>query len=169
VAGIFVAAFFFVFSTNSSFACSRMVKFSFDELFQADIIVWAVANRYVKGPDPTTRTTGLPDSLVEFEVEEVLKGNNVPKAIVLNGYLSTEDDFNDQKAPYTFVRPNGRSGSCFANTYKQGASFLLFMKKTESGYTSNISALGPSNEQLYDTDDPWLLWTRKEIKKRSGK
>jgi hypothetical protein len=169
VAGIFVAAFFSVFSTNSSFACSRMVRFSFDEIFVADAIVIATAEKYVGEPDLTIINFGVPDTQVVFKVDEVLKGDKVPATIVLNAYLSTVDDFNDQDVPYKFVRPNGRGGTCFANTYKKGASFLLFLKKTEHGYTSNISALGPSNEQLHDAQDPWLLWTREEIRKRSGK
>jgi len=167
MAGSVISAFFL--ASPAASACSLAKAPSHDALFSADIIVRAIANKYIKGPDPMIRTTGIPESLVEFEVDEILKGIDVPKTLILNAYLSTEDDYNDQKPPYTFVRPNGRSGSCYANTYKQGASFLLFLKVTDGGYTSNISALGPTNEQLHDTDDPWLLWTREEIKKRGKK
>src|SRR5258706_3306704 len=97
-------------------------------------------------------------------MEEVLRGKDRPPGIALNGYLSDTDDFNDVPVPYTFVRPNGRSGSCFAFTYKQGAQFLLFLKKTETGYTPNISPLGPNNEQLRSADDPWLKWVKEHLK-----
>lgn len=141
-------------------ACTRGKPFSFDELFAADVIVRATAQRYITEPDLNMRTTGTPDSTVEFKVEEVLKGAAVPEKVVLNGYLSDRDDFNDVRIPYKFVRPGGRHGSCFANTYKQKAQFLLFLKKGEEGYTPNISALGPTNEQLRSEHDPWLTWVK---------
>lgn len=141
-------------------ACSRG-PFSFSELFVADAIVRVTAVKYIASPkDPNIITLGMPDSTVEFKVEEILKGESVAQSLMLNGYLSSKDDFNENPVPYKFVRRNGRAGSCFANTYKQGAQFLLFLKKTEKGYTSNISALGPTNEQLHSETDPWLLWVK---------
>jgi hypothetical protein len=141
-------------------ACSRIGPFSFKELFAGDVIVRATAVKYIVRPDMTMITTDVPDSTVEFKVEEILKGEGVPKKIVLNAYLSDEDDFNEMPVPYKFVRPGGRGGSCFANAYKKGAQFLLFLNKTASGYTPNISALGPVNEQLRSETDPWLLWVK---------
>jgi len=147
-------------------ACSRSGPFSFEELFVADVIVRATAVSYVSEPDLSLVTTGVPDTKLTFHVEEVLKGKYIGEILILNGYLSNDDDYNEVKVPYTFVRPNGRSGSCFANTYKEGAQFLLFLKKTKGGYTSNISALGPANEQLRGPNDPWLEWARNELKTR---
>jgi len=81
--------------------------------------------------------------------------------LILPGYLVDRDDFNDRPAPYTFVRPGGRAGSCFANPYRSGAQFLLFLKKTIAGeLTVNWYALAPVNEQLHSDDDPWPLWVR---------
>ena len=146
--------------------CSRIGAFAFSELFDnADVIVRATAIKYAKPPgNPNVRTTGEPGPQIEFKVEEVLRGKDLPPGIALNGYLNDTDDFNDVPVPYTFVRPNGRSGSCFAFMYKQGAQFLLFLKKTETGYTSNISPLGPNNEQLRSADDPWLKWVKEHLK-----
>ena len=150
-------------------ACSRVGPFTFNELFDnADLIVRATAVKYAKGPaDPNMRTTGQPDSIIEFKVEEVLRGKDAPKSVSLNGYLSDKDDYNEMPVPYTFVRPTGRSGSCFANTYKQDAQFLLFLKNVEGKYTSNISALGPTNEQLRSDHDPWLQWVKDYLKKEA--
>lgn len=149
-------------------ACRRARPFTLDELFDsAEVIVRATAARYAKPPDdPNTFTTGEPDSTIEFQVEEKLRGKDVPDTIVLNGYLSKSDDYNELPVPYMFVRRLGRRGSCFANTYKEGAQFLLFLKKTKAGYTPNISALGPTNEQLHsDSDnDEWLIWVRDHLK-----
>ena len=157
-------------SQASASACSRLKgPFSFNELFVADVIVRATAVKYVVAPDPYTGTTGVPESTIEFKVEEVLKGENVPETIVLNGYLSDRDDYNDVEVPYKFVRPGGRAGSCFANTYKEGAQFLLFLKKNEESYTPNISPLGPTNEQLRGSDDEWLQWVKEYLKTHERK
>jgi len=123
-----VTAVVFALSADTAFGCRSVVPVSLDELFVADRIVVATAEKYVGAPDLTIINFGVPDTQVVFKVNEVLKGDNVPETIVLNAYLSTEDDFNDQDIPYKFVRPNGRGGTCFANTYKKGASFLLFLK-----------------------------------------
>jgi len=147
-------------------ACSRVQPFTLDELFDdAEVIVRVTAVKYAKPPgDPNLMTTGEPDSTIEFKVEEKLRWRDAPDTIVLNGYLSDRDDFNEMPVPYMFVRRLGRRGSCFANTYKEGAQFLLFLKKTKDGYTSNISALGPTNEQLRSDNDEWLIWVRNHLK-----
>ena len=134
---------------------------SFKDLLAADAIVRATAVKYAVAPaNPNNVTTGVPDSTVEFKVEETLKGDGPSGSLVLNGYLSDQDDFNENPVPYKRVRPGGLSGSCHANTYKQGAQFLLFLKKTAGGYTSDIIPLGPTNEQLKSETDPWLLWVK---------
>ena len=143
-------------------ACSRIRPFTLDELFSnAEVIVRATAVKYVTPPtESSIMTTGIPDSTIEFRIEEELRGENLPASIILNGYLSDRDDFNDTPVPYMFVRPLGRRGSCFANTYREGAQFLLFLKKEGDLYTSNISALGPTNEQLQSSTDAWVVWVR---------
>ena len=51
-----------LFPAKPASACSRAGPFSFDELFVADVIVRATAVKYVITPDPSTRTTGEPES-----------------------------------------------------------------------------------------------------------
>jgi hypothetical protein len=132
----------------------------------ARVIVRALATGYAMPPqDPSKWTTGVPDSKVRFKILEVIRGTEVKPEVILPGYLSDRDDFNDGPSPYSFVRPNGRSGSCFANTYRSGAQFLLLLKTTPAGdYTVNWYALGPVNEQLHSESDPWLLWVREKAK-----
>jgi hypothetical protein len=85
-------------------ACSRG-PLSFSELFVADAIVRVTAVKYSAEPkDPNIITTGVPDSTIEFKVEEILKGEGVAESLMLNGYLSNKDDFNDTPVPYRFVR-----------------------------------------------------------------
>lgn len=141
-------------------ACSRMYSFRLGELFSADLIVRATAVRYIVSPDPNTTTTGVPESTVEFKVEETLWGGDAPQTMILHGYLTDRDDFNDVPLPYRFVRPGGRAGSCFANSYKKNAQFLLFLKRSRGGYTTHVSALGPTNEQLRGPEDPWVKWVK---------
>jgi hypothetical protein len=114
----------------------------------------------------------VPDSTIRFKVLEVIRGGTQPE-LILPGYLTDTDDFNDQPPPYDFVRPGGRRGSCFANSYRLGSQFLLLLQKRQSGeLTVNWYALGPVNEQLHSTNDPWLLWVQEQVQKqntRNGK
>ncbi len=158
--GLFVA-------TGVAWACSVTGIASNVELVQeADSIIRAKAMDYAKPPsDPRMRTTGVPDSEVRFEQLEVIRGADA-SGLVLPGYLVPTDDFNDRQAPYSFVRPGGRAGSCFANSYRKGMQYLLFLKKRKTGaFTVNWAALAPVNEQLRSSDDAWLIWVREQARK----
>jgi hypothetical protein len=153
-----------------AYPCTRVGPVSSVEMVdQADVILRAVAVEYSVAPsDPRVVTTGVPDSVIRFKVLEVLRGEAKPE-ITLHGYLTNIDDFNEQPAPYNFVRRNGRRGSCFANSYRRGAEFLLVLKKTQSGdLTVNWYALGPVNEQLHSPTDPWLIWVGEQVNKRNA-
>ena len=85
----------------------------------------------------------------------------------MSGELVDQDDFNDHKVPYTFVRPDGRHGPCYAISYRVGAQYLLMLKmRADGAYTVNWDSLGPVNEQLRSADDPWLVWVRKQTRRR---
>ena len=135
---------------------------------QADVIVRATADSYDKAPEGNLRTKGLPESTVKFKIVEKLKGK-VSEPLLIYGYLSDKDDYNDVLVPYTFIRRGGRAGSCIANSYKEGADFLLFLKKQDGKLTPYWSALMPVNEQLRSSDDEWLLWVKKQLKTTTEK
>jgi len=121
---------------------------------------------YITPPANEMRTTLVLDSRIRFQILEVIRGKETTDDIILPGYLSNQDDFNDQAPTCSFVRPNGRAGSCYANTYRRDAQFLLVLKKSKDGeYMVNWYALGPVNEQLRSEDDPWLLWVRQEARR----
>jgi len=168
--GLFHASVLVVCTAALALPCTIVGSISPNEMVRrADAIVRAVAVEYATAPaNPGALTTGVPDSVVRFKIAEVLKGKAVPQELLLPGYLSERDDFNDHKAPYTFVRPGGRSGSCFANSYRRGAEFLLVLKNIGTSFTVNWYALGPVNEQLKSHDDPWLIWVRQELKKEAA-
>src|SRR6516225_7524486 len=110
--------------------CSLRKPPSSEEMCRAAAyVVRATPLQYATTPAWGVHTTGVPDSTVVFRVEEVLKGAGLPPKLAIKGYLSDYDDFNDHPPPYRFVRPDGRHGSCFANSYKRGAQFLLFLQK----------------------------------------
>lgn len=151
--------------TNSAAACSRIGPVVVSTTcMMATYIVRAQAVEYKKKSQYSWLTNGETDAVVEFKVLEVLKGDSLSNEIELHGYLNEKDDFNDHPVPYRFVRRNGRSGSCYANTYKRNAEYLLFMKKTEDGFTVDIDPLAPVNEQLHSSEDPWVYYIKGLLK-----
>jgi hypothetical protein len=156
-------------SVMDAYPCSLTHDVSSTEMVKnADAIVRATAVEYVKPPRRffPVWTSGEPDTTVRFKVLEVIRGT-MPSELILPGYLGDSDDFNDHVPPYRFVRPGGRHGSCYANTYRVGAQFLLILQKKTSGeFTVNWYGLGPVNEQLHSSSDPWLLWVREQAKKQ---
>ena len=118
--------------TVAIYACRTVAPSTTGMVESSDVIVRVEADRYILEPKGDIRFLNEPsDASINFKVKETLKGKGVPSEIVLNGYLSDEDDFNDTQIPYSFVRRDGRGGSCSASEYKKGAQFLLFLKKID--------------------------------------
>lgn len=111
-----------------------------------------------------------------FEVLERLKGSVESHDLHFNGGASRHDDPNDTKVPYSFVRPGGRGGNCFALEYRPGAEYLLFLRAgdvpayaQQSMLTPYWAPLSPTNEQLVGrANDPWVVWVRARLRKPSG-
>ena len=92
---------------------------------RAAVIVVAIAVRPESQPPWPTR------GLIEFRVESVLRGSErLPglgmPPLLIEGTLTQRDDFNDRPSPYDFVRPAGRSGSCFAEQSAKAGAFFSF-------------------------------------------
>jgi hypothetical protein len=131
---------------------------------KADVIVRATAVKYVKTPhEQMVELDFSSDGNIQFQVEEVLKGDGVPAPLMIEGLLSPHDDFNDGSVPYHFIRPGGRGERCELFTYKQGAEFLLFLKRGEGKLTPYWAPLSPTNEQLRSPNDAWLWWVRSQL------
>jgi len=162
--------------TGQADACSRLGEISNVAMVrEANVIVRAIAEEYAVPPRAPEKLTGnslyptkrSPDTrpivvpTIRFRVLEPIRGTVGPE-VILPGVLVDTDDFNDRPVPYTLVRKSG-GGSCFADSYRSGAQFLLLLKKTDTGeLTANWYALGPVNEQLHTDDDPWVVWVRKQ-------
>ncbi len=130
----------------------------------ADLIVRARAAGYAAEPKKQDGSGRFLPGTIRFEVLEVVKGAKPATGdLVLAGYLSESDDFNDRPVPYAFVRPEGRHGDCFASKYRSGAEHLLFIKSDAGRSRAAWAPLAPTNEQLKGEKDPWLLWVRDEV------
>jgi len=136
---------------------------------QATSIVVAIPIEYQKKPKPPDEQFGS----IKFDIKKVLKGEPSLKQVTVQGELTDKDDFNEGTVPYTSVRPSGKQGSCFAYYYKNGASYLLFLKEqngSDEHKTKELSPywtpLAPVNEQLKSMDDPWLQWVESAINKK---
>lgn len=126
-------------------------------------------------------TPGKPDgsgdgssTQVRFVVLDVLKGRLTSSTIEFNGELTESDDGNNHAVPYGFVRPGGRSGNCYATTYRVGAEYLLMLRRQDHPsvaqpgvLTPYWAALSPTNEQLFDgVEDPWFVWSSRRARNR---
>lgn len=98
---------------------------------------------------------------VRFKVDEVIHGTRVPGFLRLQGGTDSTDDYNDQPVPYTFVRPSGRHGSCYAFGYRIDAHYLLLLRRdTANRWHLRRVALAPVNEQVHGPNDAWVRWVR---------
>jgi len=129
---------------------------------EATVIVRARPSAYATEPKTSEEGERLARGVIRFDVLEVLKGHLPNEEFTLSGYLANIDDFNDRPVPYDFVRPGGRHGNCFAESYRRDAEHLLFIIVRDGRNTAHWAALAPTNEQLTGNDDAWLTWVRKE-------
>ncbi len=96
---------------------------------------------------------------------ETLKGP-AQRSLAFPGELVDQDDFNDDpKVPRTWIRPDGRHGSCYATRYRRGGSFLL-MIRNGSPYWQPLT---PTNEQIPSPADPWVQWVKQAIRNGGAK
>jgi hypothetical protein len=128
----------------------------------------AVARVTVVRPDSVLyEQAGAPPrfySVVIVHVDELVYGASLPDSLKIGGDIYDHDDFNDQPVPYTFVRPDGRRGSCYASQYRLGAQYLLLLAKDPGGQWGIMSEpLAPVNEQIRGADDPWVKWVRSAL------
>jgi len=115
-------AFVFILVAAPAWPCSlaRPVPPAEALVHDADEIVVARANTIGATEGRSSARIG-PLTTVQFTVRRLLKGELSGATLELSGSLSAADDPNDRPVPYDFVRPGGRSGSCFAYGYRAGA------------------------------------------------
>jgi hypothetical protein len=80
---------------------------------RAEAVVWVTGARAArpkdieKAPVDWQPAGAGPPNVVAFDVRGVLKGESVPRVIIVEGTVSDADDFNEYPVPYTGVRPQG--------------------------------------------------------------
>jgi hypothetical protein len=157
-------------SASPGIACSVTGIATPTELLQrADVIIRARAERLSDQAGQGGTLAGSRTQVL-FTVLEVLKGPPMPSTIEFNGGLGGRDDPNDHAVPYTFVRPGGRSGNCFALEYRQGGEYLLVLAREPhvayaqgNRLTPYWAPLAATNEQVFGPGDPWLAWVKKQL------
>ncbi len=145
---LFVSVMWILLSAITTFSCSTSMHLDPKTMVvQADLILRATALEYV-GPELPMGTRRLWNSNIRFSVEEVVKGQYEKPTFILPGFLTGK-----------------------------GGQFLLMLKKWDGslseviagrpldGYTISWYALGPVNEQLRASDDPWVQWVREQVKR----
>ena len=105
-----------------------------------------------------------PVSRIRFEILDVYRGDR-PQQLGLRGDTASTDDYNELPVPYRLVRRAGQRGDCFASEYKLGAEYLLLLRHDRGELTTRWWPLAPLNEQVRGSDDPWVLWVRRQMGK----
>ena len=172
---LFVALLWILSIASGAFSCSAEVSPDPTRVVaRADLILRVTAVEYF-GVQPPPFERRLWNSNIRFSVEEVVKGTYATRDLILPGFLTDRDDWNDRPVPYRAPRPEARGGGCFANGYRKGGHFLLLLKKWDGklsymiagdsldGYTVNWY-VGPVNEQVRSANDPWVVWVRKQVR-----
>ena len=133
---------------------------------KADTIVIAVAREFTSThPDPTLWFVPDDGMRVRFEILETLKGKRTSSPLIVPGWVSETDDFNDADLGANWARPQGRYGNCFAIWYRLGGTYLLFLKRVADGtLTPYWWALGRVNDQVHPGRDEWVDWVRRRVR-----
>ena len=104
------------------------------------------------------------DTSIQFEVQEVLKGDRSLTELFVPGDSTALDDFNRGGVPYRIVRSGGQRGTCIATSYKLGAEYLLLLRPTNGVFNPYWAPLAPLNEQVSGRDDAWVQWVRAHVR-----
>jgi HEAT repeat protein len=150
-------------SANSSAACSLedgyLLPSNYDLVKETQAILLAEAVSF----DMTPRASEgafLPQ--FTFKILEVLKGDFAQDSLVHDGvdnYLgkSVEGNFND-------LRRGAMTGACNAYDYQLGKKFLLFVNKTKDGWIISGPPFSRINEEVSNSDSPWVIAVRHYIR-----
>ena len=150
-----------------AFSCTvRAVTTASQLVQQARVILRVRAETISISPRHTTPPDNEVPAPIRFTVLEVLKGAYSGPTIQVDGYFTEWDDRNEGTVPYTFVRPDGRHGNCFARQYRRGAEYLLILNVAPSAaaLTPYWAPLAPVNEQVVGEADAWVAWVRRAVK-----
>lgn len=147
---IFFLGFLLLIASSKLLACSTSLVPPHYVVQDAEVIVRAVAEESDE------------DQRVKFKVQEIIKGENVPPYLMINGSLTENDGFNRGVVPYWNT---GRStgGLCHNYKYKNGGEYLLLLKESKGQLIPYWRSLAPVNEQIHSADDEWVKWVKEHL------
>ena len=140
-----------------------------DLVQQAEVIVRARAEALF--PEPGRQgTMAASPTQVEFSITSLLKGSLPTSRLAFNGVLVAGDERNPGAVPYVVAR-HSADASCFSLAYRQGAEYLLFLKRARhpayaqgEQLTPYWAPLAPANEQVFGIEDDWERWVREQLR-----
>lgn len=107
---------------------------------------------------------------MRFRVLSILKGTLSSTRLVFNGVPAAKDEPNRSPVPYQTARPSA-DAACVTVEYRQGAEYLLFLKRAghpafaqPDELTPYWAPLAPTNEQLFNPGDRWEEWVRSRLR-----
>ena len=146
---------------SSETLCEAEVSVDHNKLLaSADVIVIGTAPETVASP--SSQTNAVVTSLA-FKVAEVLKGQNIPSVLEIEGALSDNDHYNSSDAPGE--QPDHK-GPCYVKQYKKGGNFLFILRNVNGKLTPYWTPGAQTNEQIRSEQDAWLEWVKNRL--RSG-
>ena len=140
-------------------ACTAMLKPIEQVIRDSDAIVRA----QVVASEPRGRTD---PGRITLRVVEVLKGSYDRPFVTVTGQIRGYPSDPARRPPYEQIDCVGRvpgCANCFAQSYKDGARYLLLLK----GGTPYWAPLSPTNEEVSGPDDPWVVWVKRQLAGRA--
>ena len=141
---------------SPGWTCDAVLMDVREMVAQSDVILLA---------EVTGSTPGSPDKsgLVALRVLELLKGSFSAKTLTVEGQVNLELTAPGVKGPVPYTELDctraGLCGGCYARDYRDGARYLLFLKRGELYW----APLAPANEEVAGPDDPWVAWTKQQL------
>ena len=139
-----------VVDVRAVYACTAMLKPVDEVIRESDTVVRA-------------RVVGAG---VTLQVLEVVKGSYDRPFVTVPGQIRGYPSDPARRPPYEQIDCVGRvpgCASCFAQSYKDGAQYLLLLK----GGTPYWAPLSPTNEEVCGPDDPWVVWVKRQVAGRA--
>ena len=99
---------------------------------------------------------------ITLRVLEVLKGSYDRPFVTVPGQIRDYRSDPGRRPPYEQIDCVGRApgcAGCFAQSYKDGAQYLLLLK----GGTPYWAPLSPTNEEVSGPHDPWVVWVKRQL------
>ena len=140
-------------------ACTAMLKPADQVIREAEVILLVRAME----PAPWMRTSG---GMVVLRALDLLKGSYDRPFVTVPGQIRDYRSDPARRPPYDQIDCVGRvpgCGSCFAQSYREGARYLLLLK----GGTPYWAPLSPTNEEVSGPDDPWVVWVKRQLAGRA--